>query len=101
VLADNNPNLLPDTRASVNNIYLNYSQRATEVGPTTYNVLQGGVTAAAGSAWRAGDPNLVAQSPYLNSLPSYTDFNNTPQRNPVGTATPSAYSYAMAYIIKT
>jgi hypothetical protein len=99
---DTNTNLLPDVRASgYKNDYLSYTQRAVEVGPITYNVLQGGVTAAAGAAWRAGDPNLVAQSPFLNGLGSYQDFNNNQLRSPAGSNIPSAYSYAMGYIIKT
>jgi hypothetical protein len=95
-----NPNLLPDVRAGSVNNYLNYTQRAAEVGPIQYNVFQGGVTAAAGAAWRAGDPNLVSQSPYLNGLGQYVDFNNNTIRSPVGSSIPSAYSYAMGYIIK-
>lgn len=96
-----NTQYLPAVKAGSKNEYLNYTQRATEVGAIQYNVFQGGVTAAAGAAWRAGDPNLVAGSQYLNGLGSYQDYTNNPLRSPAASNIPSAYSYAMGYIIKT
>lgn len=91
---------LPDVRAGSNNLYLNYTQKASEVGAIQYNVFRGGVQAAAGSAWTSGDPNLVYSTQYLNGLGNFTDFNNNNVRSPVGSSIPNAYSYSMGYIIK-
>jgi len=96
-----NPNLQPDVRAGTNNSYLNYTQRAEEVGATQYTVWRGGVGAPSGGSFACGDPNIGVRGEYLNSLASYQDFNNNPIRSPVSSSIPSAYSYSMMYIIKT
>ena len=98
---NDNVNLLPDARAGTKNEYLNYTQRAAEVGPIQYTVFRGGDRAIAGAAQYYGDPNTPFSAQYLNGLGQYIDFNNNTLRSPVGSSIPSAYSYAMGYIIKT
>ena len=98
---NSNPNFLPDGRAGANNPYLNYTQRAAEVGPILYTVFKGGINAPSGGSFACGDPNVGFSTPYLNGLGQYVDFNNNTIRSPVGSSIPSAYSYAMGYIIKT
>ena len=96
-----NPNLQPDVRAGTNNSYLNYTQRAEEVGPTQYTGWRGGVGAPCGGRFAAGDPHVTVRGEYLNALANYQDFANNPIRSPVSSSIPSAYSYSMMYIIKT
>lgn len=101
LLFNSSISLLPNVKAGSNNNYLNYTQRPTEVGGTTYTVFRGGVGAPSGGSFAAGDPNIGVRSEYLNALGNYTDAFNNNIRNPVSSNIPSAYSYAMMYIIKT
>jgi hypothetical protein len=98
---NSNPNFLPDGRAGANNQYLNYTQRAGEVGGIQYSIFKGGIGAPSGGSFAAGDPNVGFGVQYLNGLGQYVDFTNNTIRSPVGSSIPSAYSYAMGYIIKT
>jgi len=96
-----NTQYLPAVKAGSKNDYLNYTQRATEVGAIQYTVFRGGVRGQNGAGDYMGEPNVGYSNQYLNGLGSYQDYNNNALRSPAGSNIPSAYSYAMGYIIKT
>ena len=96
-----NLNYYPVVTAGSNNPVLSYYQRSVEVGNTQYTVFRGGDRAIAGAAQYYGDPNTPFSAQYLNSCPTWRDYDGNTQRTPAGSNIPNAFSYAMGYIIKT